>query len=98
MPSKRNTKRLKFVGTHPKLQTGMYYTVYEFAEAAGVDYKRLHNKMSRHPVMTDELLKPYVPSPPLAVRVVEDPLLIVTAFVFNVTGSKTPEEAVTPTT
>lgn len=65
MPSKRNTKRLKFVGTHPKLQTGMYYTVYEFAEAAGVDYKRLHNKMSRHPVMTDELLKPYVPPPPL---------------------------------
>lgn len=65
MPSKRTTKRLKFVGTHPKLQTGRYYTVYEFAEAAGVDYKRLHNKMSRHPVMTDELLKPYVPPPPL---------------------------------
>jgi len=67
MPSKMKTKRIKFVGTHPKLQTGMYYTVFEYAEATGLDYKRLHNKMYRYPEMTDDLLKPYV-KPPLLPR------------------------------
>ena len=40
----------------------------------------------------------YVPSPPLALSVVDYPLHIVTALVFNVTGNKIPEDEFAPIT
>lgn len=63
MSSRSHARRLVFKGTHPKLQTGMEYTIFEYAEASGRDYKRLHHKLSRHEYVSDKMLEEYIPRP-----------------------------------
>lgn len=66
MPSRNHARRLVFKGTHPKLQTGMEYTIWEYAVAAGRDYKRLHHKLSRYEYVSDKMLEEYIPRPLLS--------------------------------
>lgn len=61
MGSKKNTRRLEFRGTHPKLVTGESYTAFEYAQASGLNYKRLHSKLMRYTYVSDHMLKKYVP-------------------------------------
>jgi len=65
MGSKKSTKRLVYKGCNPKLQTGVGYTMWEYAEALGRDYKRLHSKLSRQLFVTDEMLQQPAPAAPL---------------------------------
>tara|TARA_R100000951_G_C2536410_1_gene147989 strand:- start:251 stop:532 length:282 start_codon:yes stop_codon:yes gene_type:complete len=41
-------KNYKFVGEHPNLKTGNYYTLREYAEATEPQYKTLYNRMTRY--------------------------------------------------
>jgi hypothetical protein len=61
MPSRTHARRLVFKGTHPKLQTGKEYTIFEYAEACGKNYKRLHHKLSRYEYVSDKMLEEYIP-------------------------------------
>lgn len=53
-----NLRKIKYVGTNPKLVSGNYYTYQEFADIAGVGYRCFVSRANGKFVITDKLLEP----------------------------------------
>ena len=48
----------RFVGTHPVLQYGEYYTVKQYAEAIGMPVEPIRNRFKRHTEINNVTLHP----------------------------------------
>jgi len=48
----------RFVGTHPVLQYGEYYTVKQYAEAIGMPVEPIRNRFRRHTEINNVILHP----------------------------------------
>lgn len=54
----QNPKRVEFIGSHPNLVTGYFYTVSEYAAVNDVPVKTMCGRLSRHYKVTDKMLLP----------------------------------------
>ena len=55
---KYKKKTYKFVGSHPVLQYGEYYTVKQYAEAIGMPVEPIRNRFKRHTEINNVTLHP----------------------------------------
>ncbi len=56
--SKYKKHTYRFVGTHPVLQYGEYYTTKQYAEAIGMSVETIRNRFRRHTEITNVILHP----------------------------------------